>query len=127
GRRVLLTGDIETAAGAQLLSDCGADLHADVLKVPHHGSASFDADFFCAVHPTWAVISADYNCSSHHLPRVESIERLQQLGATIFSTSSDGFEDVSLEVDALGQVSWRHPTRPFSAWTKEHEERSFPQ
>ena len=34
---VLLTGDVELAAQADLLA-AGADLRADVLKMPHHGS-----------------------------------------------------------------------------------------
>ena len=35
---MLLTGDIEIEA-QQALLNTGADLDADVLKVPHHGSA----------------------------------------------------------------------------------------
>ena len=34
---VLLSGDVEVAAQAQLLA-AGVPLHADVLKMPHHGS-----------------------------------------------------------------------------------------
>jgi competence protein ComEC len=35
--RVLLTGDVELDAQADLLAN-RTDLHAEVLKVPHHGS-----------------------------------------------------------------------------------------
>ena len=38
-RRVLVTGDIEAAGEAWLVSS-GLDLSADVLVVPHHGSAT---------------------------------------------------------------------------------------
>ena len=38
GERILMTGDIELEAQQALLNS-GADLDADVLKVPHHGSA----------------------------------------------------------------------------------------
>jgi competence protein ComEC len=37
GRRILLTGDAEVEAQDALLA-AGTDLHADILKVPHHGS-----------------------------------------------------------------------------------------
>jgi Metallo-beta-lactamase superfamily len=36
--RLLLTGDVEPP-GQQAIVNSGADLHADVLKIPHHGSA----------------------------------------------------------------------------------------
>ena len=38
GERMLMTGDIEIEA-QQALLNAGVDLDADVLKVPHHGSA----------------------------------------------------------------------------------------
>ena len=41
GLRLLLTGDVEPP-GQQAILDTGADLHADVLKIPHHGSAQQD-------------------------------------------------------------------------------------
>ena len=40
GTRILLPGDAEVEA-QQALLDAGTDLRADVLKVPHHGSAYF--------------------------------------------------------------------------------------
>ena len=47
GVRLLLTGDVEAPAQGALLDEAradGVDLHADVLKVPHHGSANQDPD-----------------------------------------------------------------------------------
>ena len=49
--RLLLTGDIEPPSQAAILA-AHPDLAADVLKVPHHGSAHQDPDLFAAVHPT---------------------------------------------------------------------------
>ncbi|MGL5247845.1 MAG: ComEC/Rec2 family competence protein, partial [Brooklawnia sp.] len=46
--RVLVTGDIEIA-GQQALVASGADLRADVLVVPHHGSAKQEPTFLKAV------------------------------------------------------------------------------
>ena len=53
---VLLTGDVEPPA-QQVLLDSGADLHADVLKVPHHGSARQTPAFLDAVGARFAVAS----------------------------------------------------------------------
>ena len=45
------------------------DLRADVLKVPHHGSAYSDPDFLAAVHARVAVISVGrHNDYGHPSP-----------------------------------------------------------
>ena len=57
---VLLAGDIEQAQEAQLVAS-GADLRADVLLVPHHGSkTSSSAVFLDAVQPRFALVQAGY-------------------------------------------------------------------
>ncbi|HZY76253.1 MAG TPA: MBL fold metallo-hydrolase, partial [Jatrophihabitantaceae bacterium] len=70
GVRILLSGDAELEE-QRLLLDAGVDLHADVLKVPHHGSAYSDPDFLAAVHAQVGVISVgahnDYGQPSPHL------------------------------------------------------------
>jgi competence protein ComEC len=55
GVRILMDGDIEQPA-QQALLDSGTDLHADVLKQPHHGSAKLLPAFLAAVSPQVAVI-----------------------------------------------------------------------
>lgn len=126
GRRILLTGDIEPAAGQQLVADLCTDgaaatcpaLRADVLKLPHHGSAKFDPAFFTAVAPAWAVLSADYQNKKHCLPRRDPIDALAALGAKIVSTSADGEEDVVLTVTAAGVLSWTWPSKDVFYWDK---------
>ena len=54
--RILLPGDVEVEAQQAMLS-AHTDLRADVLKVPHHGSAYSDPDFLAAVHARVGVIS----------------------------------------------------------------------
>jgi competence protein ComEC len=119
GRRVLFTGDIEVAQGRRpcgvLQWSCPA-LQADVLKVPHHGSADFAPEFFRAVHPAWAVISADYANQKHHLPRARTIGALEAEGARILSTSAEGTEDVTLRITPQGELSWQAPGAPVFAW-----------
>jgi competence protein ComEC len=88
GVRILLTGDAEIEE-QQALLDSGADLRADVLKVPHHGSAYSDERFLAAVHAQVAVISVgagnDYGQPSPHL-----LSMLAQLGVPVRRTDQDG-------------------------------------
>lgn len=126
GRRVLFTGDIEIQAGKDLVAaHCQNQdpvtcpkLQADVLKVPHHGSASFHGPFFKAVNAGWAVTSAAYNSTAHCLPRAEPNDALLSLGAKLVSTSADGREHVALTIAADGEMSWTMPTKKIFAWRK---------
>jgi len=67
--RMLLTGDAGDAAEQRFLAE-GIDLHADVLKVGHHGSAySSSPEFIAAVHPRYAIISVGrHNLFGHPAP-----------------------------------------------------------
>lgn len=51
----LFTGDSESPVHRALIAS--GDIHADVLKVPHHGSKTTDPALFAAVSPVLAVIS----------------------------------------------------------------------
>jgi len=86
--RMLFTGDAGVAAEERFLNE-GIDLHADVLKVGHHGSAysSFPA-FIAAVHPKYAIISVGrHNMFGHPAP--VTIETLQRYGARIYRTDQN--------------------------------------
>lgn len=57
-RTALLVGDAEEAEEHQLLALYGNNLHADLLKIGHHGSrTSTQPEFLAAVSPSLAVIS----------------------------------------------------------------------
>ncbi|GAA4859377.1 ComEC/Rec2 family competence protein [Saccharopolyspora rosea] len=86
--RILLTGDVELAGQAQLLSS-GADLRADVLKVPHHGSRYTTPKFLRAVRPRLAVISVgNGNSYGHPSPLVTGA--LARTGTRTLRTDEDG-------------------------------------
>lgn len=86
--RLLLTGDIEPPSQAAILA-AHPDLAADVLKVPHHGSAHQDPDLFAAVHPRVAVISVGKgNTYGHPAPRTVALA--SGAGARVFRTDDDG-------------------------------------
>lgn len=100
-RSFLLTGDMERAIESQLLAG-GFDLHADVLKVGHHGSrTSTTQAFLDAVSPSVALISAGYENSFGH-PHPDVLGRLYARHAAILRTDLDGL--VSARTD--GQTLW---------------------
>jgi competence protein ComEC len=88
GVRLLLTGDIEPPAQQALLAS-GVDLHADVLKVPHHGSRFQDPDFISAVGAGLALVSVGADNDYGH-PAVETLAFLNRLGDTTYRTDEDG-------------------------------------
>ncbi|MFF0145010.1 competence protein ComEC [Amycolatopsis sulphurea] len=86
--RVLLSGDVELAAQADLLAG-GVDLTAEVLKVPHHGSKYSVPQFLAAVRPRAALISVGAGNGYGH-PSKSTVDVLGTLGALITRTDVDG-------------------------------------
>ncbi len=85
----LLTGDMESPMERLLLAD-GRSLHADVLKVGHHGSkTSTTPDFLEAVSPSVAIISAGFENSFGH-PTAAVLARLSDRHSAILRTDQDG-------------------------------------
>jgi competence protein ComEC len=85
----LLTGDIERDAEDGLLKR-GADLVADVIKVPHHGSRSSSTEAFVnSVRPRFAVISVGRRSVFGH-PHSEVVERWKAAGAEVLTTGERG-------------------------------------
>ena len=56
--RFLLAGDLNEEAEEHLTEQRPDDLRAEVLKVPHHGSAEYSAKFLKAVAPAVSVVSS---------------------------------------------------------------------
>jgi competence protein ComEC len=84
---VLLEGDAQAASERHMLSEA---LHADLLKVGHHGSkTSTTPRFLAAVAPSYALISAAHRNPFGH-PKQEILERLQQDHVRTFRTDSLG-------------------------------------
>lgn len=98
---VLLTGDVELAAQADLLAS-GVDLRADVLKVPHHGSRYSSVAFLNAVRPRAALVSVGAgNTYRHPNPALMGllagagvrVARTDQAGDTAVVAAPDGDRD----------------------------------
>jgi competence protein ComEC len=95
GQRVLLPGDIEAAAEAGLLAS-DADLRADVLKLPHHGSRSSSTRrFLSAVDAALAVASAP--CAGRFgMPHERVLTRARDAQTSVWWTGRDGAVHVAL-------------------------------
>ncbi|SDY14424.1 competence protein ComEC [Amycolatopsis xylanica] len=96
--KVLLTGDVELAAQADLLED-GDALRADVLKVPHHGSRYSLPQFLAAVAPRVAMVSVGAGNRYGH-PAKSTLDTLAAVGALVTRTDADG--DVAVLADQGG-------------------------
>lgn len=81
--RVLMTGDVETHAQADLEID-----DVDVLKVPHQGGATSDLDWLERHAGRMAVISVGPNDYGH--PDDEVMAVLERAGSTVRRTDIDG-------------------------------------
>jgi competence protein ComEC len=99
-RTFLLTGDMERPMEGVLLSD-GLYLHADVLKVGHHGSkTSTIPPFLKAVSPSIAIVSAGYENSFGH-PHPDVVRRLEERHITLLRTDYDGLVTVQTDGKSL--------------------------
>ncbi len=97
GRTLLLTGDVEGLAERDLLAS-GADLSADVFKVPHHGSrTSTSPDFLARVSPRVGLVGVGRRNRFGH-PAPEVLARLAGAGVRVFRTDRDG--DIALTFEA---------------------------
>jgi competence protein ComEC len=99
-RAVLFTGDAEHEEEDDLVRDHGAALHADVLKVGHHGSrTSTSATLMKAVRPRFAVISCGVrNRFGHPAPQTlvtlapVTTFRTDVVGAVVAWTDGDAID-----------------------------------
>ena len=88
GVRILLTGDIEPEAQTRLLIQ-HPDVAADVMKMPHHGSARQSDEFFDAVGAKIVTISAGVDNDYGH-PAAKALAMLRVREAQWWRTDTDG-------------------------------------
>ncbi len=112
GSALLLTGDIEVRAERALLRS-QIDLAADVVVVPHHGSAtSSSAAFVDRTGASLAIVSAAFD-NRWGFPRSGVVERWHQSGAEILVTGDVGaielvLGDERIDVSAT-RWRWQRP------------------
>ena len=90
---MLFTGDVEGEGEKRLVDHLQGEYSEcvwDVLKTAHHGSGnSTTEEFLKTAAPQYAFISAGENNSYGH-PHKETLERLKDAGAIIYSTQEEG-------------------------------------
>jgi competence protein ComEC len=101
---LLVTGDIERRGEGAVLTQ---PIAADVVVVPHHGSAtSSSAPFVAAVTPKHALVSAGY-ANRWGFPRPEVRERWLEAGAAVLVTGDAGAISVALGPEGIAVAAER--------------------
>ena len=105
GVRLLLTGDLEPP-GQQALLASGRSLRADVLKLPHHGSARQDPAFFAATGARVAIASAGVDNDYGH-PAPRTLRLAESLQMTVLRTDQHGAVAVTVRDGRLAAATQR--------------------
>jgi competence protein ComEC len=102
---VLLAGDAEKSSEAAMLARGG--LHADLLKIAHHGSrTSTSPAFLAAVAPRYSLISVGRRNSYGH-PRHEVLEQMQDAGVLTYRTDLLGASKFLLDGERISTEPWQ--------------------
>jgi competence protein ComEC len=110
---VLLMGDIEAKAEAELVARHGNAVAADVLLPPHHGSrSSSSAALIGAVSPRLTLVSAGYRNRFGH-PAQEVVERYAAAHAEMRRTDFEGALTLWLGREGIGIASERAERRRY--------------
>jgi len=113
--RMLFMGDAERPEEDWLLEHERAQLHADVLKVAHHGSKTSSTEpFLDAVSPRLALVSVGAG-NTYHLPTPDVLRRIAAHGAQVLRTDLVGpivarTDGHRIFVETAGD-QWELPTR----------------
>ncbi|MEI2644051.1 MAG: ComEC/Rec2 family competence protein [Candidatus Nanopelagicales bacterium] len=91
---VAFLGDVEREAQRAILAS--ADVDADIVKVPHHGSANFDPALPAAVSARLALVGVGADNTFGH-PAPEAIAAWQASGAQVLTTEDNG--DIAVRTD----------------------------
>lgn len=98
---ILLAGDAQEAAEAEMSRLPGEELASEVLKVGHHGSdTSSTPGFIARVRPQVAIISVGADNKYGH-PSSETLQTLQEAGATLYRTDRNGTVEVIADEERL--------------------------
>ena len=110
GSSVLLTGDVEALAEADLLRVYADQLRSDILLAPHHGSATSSTEMFVkAINPRFVVYSSGYrNQFSHPADVVQA----RYLALNTFSLNTPALNTPALNTFAfntaeVGMIEFR--------------------
>ncbi len=106
-QHVLLTGDMEKKAEAQLLAEQRDQLPTTLLVAPHHGSKTSSTEaFIAATLPEYVVFSNGYRNRFNH-PHPDVLQRYRDSGATLLRSDRDGAIHVSMHRSGLTVQAYR--------------------
>lgn len=107
GKRVLFVGDAEYNSEMDMINQ-GLDLHADILKVGHHGSrTSSSYQFIEAISPQIAVVSCGYTDKEY--PNTDVAMNLVDAGVTdILSTNVRGTIILTITEEGIIDFTCEH-------------------
>lgn len=109
-KKWLFMGDASEVIESQLMR-LGEDLHAQVLKVGHHGSRfSTSEQFLRLVKPEVALISVGANSFGH--PAQSVIYRLEHAGAHVYRTDKNGTTIITSQPDGSLTTSTQRTGSP---------------
>jgi len=109
---ILLPADIEAKAERALL-ESGANLRADVLVAPHHGSkTSSTEDFIDAVKPRYTLIPAGYRSRYRH-PHPSVVQRYQARGIHLLDTPAQGAIEIQFTANGTHISGYRNSHRRY--------------
>lgn len=115
--RMLLPGDIAARAERVLLRDQEAQLPADILVAPHHGSKSSSTESFLdAVRPGLALFPVGYRNRYGH-PHPDVMQRYRERGIALAASPDAGA--ISVRLDAAGMHVSRYRTDQRRYWYRE--------
>jgi competence protein ComEC len=101
GRRLLLTGDLESPGLDDVLAELPYD--CDVLMAPHHGSASSDPPGFADwSSPEWTIVSGG---AADRVPAVEAAYTTR--GSRVLHTAQCGAVRVTIADERVSVDCWR--------------------
>jgi competence protein ComEC len=119
GTVALLPGDIGAQVEQRLVRERRADLRADLLVVPHHGSlTSSGPAFLAAVAPRWAIFATGAD-NRFGLPRAPVVQRYRAAGATVLGTAGNGAIRLELGPRGVRVLERRRQDRP--RWWRERQ------
>jgi len=99
---LLLTGDL-TQAGELRLMASGIDVDADILQLPHHGSASSSSSIFLSqAYPTVCLVPVGKNSYGH--PSPEALSRAKEVASYILRSDERGTVELTTAGDGIFTV-----------------------
>lgn len=113
--RVLLPGDIESAAESALVRTYGSALAAEVLVAPHHGRRNFSSPAFLqAVNPRYVLFASGYQ-NRYGYPRPATLATYRATGASVLDSSYHGALTLRVEAGRALEVE-RYRERQRRYW-----------